>query len=89
VNFGQVNDLENFRTAPPTTHCTPEMANPNAGKAAEYGNVIQSLRPAGGAAAVLAMPPAAKQDGDLTQCKTITDNAARLDCFDRLAGSKQ
>src|ERR1700751_4901781 len=55
---------------PPTTHCTAEMANPNASKAAEHGTAIESLRPSG-AATLLAAPPAAGvHDGDLTQCKT-------------------
>jgi hypothetical protein len=74
---------------PPTTHCTAEMANPNAGKAAEHGTAIESLRPIGGAATLVAPPAAGVRDGDLTQCKAITESAVRLECFDRLTRSKK
>jgi hypothetical protein len=76
---------------PPTTNCTAELANPNAGDAAKHGKAIEALRPAGGAAALLAVPPPAgsTQDGDVAQCKTIADNAARLECFDRMTGLKK
>jgi hypothetical protein len=75
---------------PPTTHCTAEMVNPNAGGASKHGAEIEKLRPKAGAVPLWAVPPpAGAPDGDLAQCKTITDNAARLDCFDRAAASKK
>jgi hypothetical protein len=73
---------------PPTTHCTAELASPNATDAAKRGKEIEQLRT--GAPVLLVSPPVVgAPDGDLAPCKTITDNAARLECFDRLAGSKK
>jgi hypothetical protein len=75
---------------PPTTHCTAEMAKPNAGPAAEHGAAIESLRATSAPAALLAVPPAVRaHDGELAQCKTIADSTARLQCFDRAAEPKQ
>ena len=78
--------------SPPTTHCTPEIAHPNAPPAAERGIEIEKLRPSGGAAPLMtppAMAGATPPQNDVAQCTAIVDNAARLECFDRAAGSKK
>jgi hypothetical protein len=72
--------------SPPTTHCTPERANPNALPASEHGQEIEKLRPSGSAVPLMAQPTPAT---DLAQCAKITDSAARLKCFDGLAASKK
>jgi hypothetical protein len=78
---------------PPTTNCTPEIAHPNAPEAAKHGTAIETLRPNGGAASLLAQPATAAggplPQNVLSQCTGIADSKSRLECFDRVAGTKK
>jgi hypothetical protein len=74
---------------PPTTNCRAEIAHPNAPEAADHGVAIEALRPTGGAVGLMAPPAAPIRENSVVQCATITDDKDRLQCFDRVAGTKK